>query len=427
VHRIDEAPESDAVPRRHRKKGLKERLLHLVALVASPLVRLLSLVVVLDKTIWVFGFRDELRENSKYLFLDLSNRHRATVRPVWLSMNKQLARKLRDSGYEAHYVLSLAGIRVALKAGCDFSHTGFVRGEVRKTVVGCGRAVRIDLWHGIPMKRIRESDYADYAIATSESTRDLFSRSLGVPPAKVLVCGYPRSDILLREIKGCEMELEPLMRRVRTLTKSSRILLYAPTFRDSIRRSNVETMLGYVAFDAKRLDGLLKSHDAYLFVKLHHFVASGEDKKKSREEPLDTITERIHLVKDAVDVYPILRLVDVLVTDYSSIYFDFLLLDKPIVFYIPDYQEYQKTTGFSLDYDSMTPGPKARSFEELLAALGAVLKGDDSFVADRKRVREHMFSYFDGNSSDRVFLEVAKILNLQVRETSPAGHAVKEW
>ena len=412
--RIDQAPESDVVPRRRRKKGLKERLLHLVALFALPLVRLLSLIIMLDKTIWVFGFElHELRENSKYLFLDLSNRHRATVRPVWLSMSKQLARKLRDSGYEAHYVLSLAGIRVALKAGCDFSHSGFVEGGVRRTLVGCGRAVRIDLWHGIPFKRIRESDYADYTIATSESTRDLFAMSLGVPPPKVLVCGYPRSDILLREIKGCEIELEPLIRRMRTLTKSSRILLYAPTFRNSIRRSTLETMLDHAAFDAKRLDGLLKSHDAYLFLKLHHFTLS-KDKKKSKEEPLDTITERIHFVKDTVDVYPILRMVDVLVTDYSSLYFDFLLLDKPIVFYIPDYREYQKTTGFSFDYDSMTPGPKARSFEELLAALDAVLKGDDSFKADRKRVRERVFDYLDGNSSDRIFLAVARVLGLPV-------------
>lgn len=261
---------------------LEKRLFSFLAMLALPIVRILSSTVKFEKTLWVFGMQtpvgiDELKDNSKYLFLDLCSRHKGTVRPVWISWSKELAVKLRNNGYEAYHAVSLAGILLALKAGCDFSSEGFTR--KRKMLVGAGRALSIDLWHGIPLKRLKECDNADYAIATSESTRELFGACLGVHPSKILVCGYPRNDILFREIKGYDLGIEDLVKHARALAKAGRIIVYAPTYRDYLKEVTVEEFFGHISFDPDRLHGILEAHDACLVIKPHYYVGPGKQGK----------------------------------------------------------------------------------------------------------------------------------------------------
>jgi CDP-glycerol glycerophosphotransferase len=208
-------------------------------------------------------------------------------------------------------------------------------------------------------------------------------------------------------MKGHDIGVGDLLNTVRELKKSGRIVLYAPTFRDNLLVP-AEEFLRYLGFDMARLDAVLTKHGAYVIMKFHHLVRTTKSSHRFAK-----ISQRVHIISDPIDVYPILSQADVLVTDYSSVFFDFLLLDRPIVFYVPDYDTYLRERGFCLDFDSFTPGPKAKSFEQLLLALDDILIGADRFAEQRKRVREYAFDNVDGLSSERLLGSVMKIVHLR--------------
>ena len=381
----------------------------LAMFLARLLLRVLSGLVKTDKRIWIFGLQDlgpagmcDFKDNSKYMFLYLCNKSNQVVRPIWLTCSRQLAAALRRRGYEVYYIASFMGIKSFLKAGCILSHTGF--SGIRAMLVG---RMKVDLWHGVPLKKLAESNAADYVCATSESLREHFGTCVGVDPAKVVVSGYPRTDVLFSSIPGYEIGLEAHLEAIRALKKRARIVLYTPTFRDYLEEATFEEFFKEIPLNATELDSVLETHGAFLLIKLHDYIRNGRI-----EHALERISERVYVISEPIDVYPILREADVLVTDYSSIFFDFLLLDRPIVFYIPDYDMYRRTRGFSLEFESFTPGPKASTFGDLVTALRSVLEGEDAFKDERRRVREYVFDYVDANSSERVFRWLMGVLNL---------------
>ena len=89
---------------------------------------------------------------------------------------------------------------------------------------------------------------------------------------------------------------------------------------------------------------------------------------------------------------------DELITDYSSLAMDFIILDKPIIFFVPDIGEYKKTPGLHEELWSLMPGHKVYSFEELKGALDK----EDEYKEERKRAREILFKFKDANSSKRI-------------------------
>ena len=111
-------------------------------------------------------------------------------------------------------------------------------------------------------------------------------------------------------------------------------------------------------------------------------------------------------VSPVSDIYPLLSHFDVLLTDYSSIFFDYLLLDRPIVFYPYDMDSYRSGRELLFDYDAMTPGPRAVDFDGLLAVIEATLTQPDTFAAERKRVTDLVHDHRDGRSMARLWVEL---------------------
>ena len=109
------------------------------------------------------------------------------------------------------------------------------------------------------------------------------------------------------------------------------------------------------------------------------------------------------------DVMELLKYVDVLITDYSSIYIDFLLLDRPIIFLPYDIDEYQQYRGFLYDYAAVTPGPKPKTLDSFLEEMDNALKGD--LAVNYNEVKNQFHFYQDDNSSKRVFDAIIKLIN----------------
>jgi len=143
----------------------------------------------------------------------------------------------------------------------------------------------------------------------------------------------------------------------------------------------------------EELNSLLASFDANLIIKQHTYT----------ESPLETAElDRIVTISSTIDIYPFLRHIDVMITDYSSIQFDFLLVDNPLVFYPYDLDEYIENRGLYFEYESFVPGPIATSPAELNEVIESVLRNPDSYAEHRRRLREEFFAFQDGKASERI-------------------------
>ena len=189
------------------------------------------------------------------------------------------------------------------------------------------------------------------------------------------ITGYPRNDILFRADAHRALQAELRSR----LGDARSLILYAPTW--DPQREAVHTPWPFDDFDVGALNELLVRYDALFVVKLHwhmrHLLASLESHGRVR---------RYDEIFGDRDVQQALALADVLVTDISSIAYDYILLDRPIIIAHPDLEGYDRAYGLVEGYRELLPGEVMESFDALLRRLEQVLRGEDPDAERRKRV-----------------------------------------
>ncbi|WP_435174869.1 CDP-glycerol glycerophosphotransferase family protein [Halorussus sp. AFM4] len=337
-----------------------------------------------DESLWVFGARGgaAFADNAKYLFLHVAAEH-PDVRPVWLSKDPGVVRDLQAAGFEAYHRCSPRGLLLTLRAGVVF----LTQGHRDLAMPATAGAFTVLLWHGVPLKRVSwdagfrdlpapvRAAHAEMAgrfdllTVPGAGVADAFASGLRIDRDRMVLAGYPRNDALFASIPREEVGVDAAaLDRIRALAADQRLVFYLPTFREWTDASPADRL------DVGRLDAFLAERDAALVVKTH---------------PRDTVAlpdglSNVVRLSEATDVYPFLRHADALVTDYSSVYFDYLLRDRPLVFYAYDVDEYRARRGFYFDYESVAPGPVARTFDELLAALDRALDPAADPDADRR-------------------------------------------
>lgn len=360
-----------------------------------------------DKKIWVFGCQKNkfFSDNAKYLFLYTDKRKKA----VWISSEKKIIKKLREKGYCAYLPYSFEGIYYSLKGYYHIFDT--YPTDINWWL--SRNAKIVNLWHGIPLKKI-EFDikktklkniynskgigkiiYSYFfpwvfkkphmVISTSSFTQGFFRSAFRANNSPVT--GYPRNDVFFKDIKDSDIGSFDFDK------KESKAVLFLPTFRDTSLYKNEEYLIKIL--NSEKLQILAEKENFYFFIKPHPMI-----KIKAKRH------KRFIVIPSYLDMYPFLKKTDVLITDYSSVFFDFLLLDKPIIFFACDIEKYnKKDREFYIDYYKNTPGYKAHNLNELLISIQKTIK-EDSF--SRKRERNLFFKYNDGKSSERIF----NILNL---------------
>jgi len=274
--------------------------------------------------------------------------------------------------------------------------------------------IAILAWHGIALKA--EGYYkklklnlaekinfmitrkrVDYFIVPSEFTRIIFSSIFQIPPHKFYVLGQPRCDALFKSREEGICILSKIIKE--KIDANTKIVAYLPTFRLYDRKS-MEKIVSCLFTSEKFREFLVKNDLIFLYkphIKDEIFV-----KKISKVENIKIISND-ELKRYKLTVYDFLSAVDVLITDYSSVYFDFLLLNRPIVFYVPDFEEYHKERGFTLEpFDFWTPGKKAKTIDELIEALKEAIKNPKNYEYERTHFQNLFFKYKDRRSSERV-------------------------
>jgi CDP-glycerol glycerophosphotransferase (TagB/SpsB family) len=345
----------------------------------------LSYLVPRDKKKWLFGstLGRRFSDNPRYLFL-YCNQHAKElgVRPIWLSHDREIADYLSEQGLEAYYYHSPKGIWYALRGGVYF----YDHYSKDINFAQSGGATKICMWHGIPLKKINADNMmdrfrhpknmwenikcqprnissekpSDHVMATSEYMKPIFQSAFR-NPENVFVCGYPRNDYLIsHEIVNVLMPREKdeldKVEEFKRCYPDGKIIYYMPTYRESQKRF-------FDIMDMQSFTTFLRERQLLFCIKQHPFSTH---KKEFAALSGDNV-----IILDAdSDPFVLLKYTDILVTDYSSVYFDFLLADKPIIFFDYDLDEYKKNSrDLYFDYDETTPGEKATTMEEFMKSI----------------------------------------------------------
>lgn len=373
-----------------------------IRFVISIGIYLLSVLSPRRRDIWLFGSEaggtTNFTGNSKYLYLFC---HRETeITPVWISSDEKTLKHLSNKGYEAYHPKSARGMLLSVRAGVLIKTQRRFNGDIPEWLTRGAKTVQ--LWHGIPLKsfsfyhdtsslrgRLRNFvENWDLFITTSDGLAAELLEVGGIQREQMLVTGYPRNEVLHRPVPCEEIGFENYEETMSLAQESKRTVMYMPTYRtyDSDPIND--------ALDLNHLDGILEGTNTHFIIKAH---ANTEQHAES--------LNNVSFVSTSADPYPLLRESDMLVTDYSSVFFDYLLTDKQILFYPYDRGRFESEHGFQTDYDAITPGPKATDFEQLCEYL---VSGVDSVENAQARscIREDIHSFTDGQYSRRVFDQV---------------------
>jgi len=404
-------------------KKIKEGIKYWLQLLLLPVYGL-SFLIPRDKNIWLFGsaFGRRFAENPRYFYLYV-RQNCPQIRAIWISHNKEAVDFLQKNGYEAYYYHSPRGVFYALRAGI------YIFDNYSKDINfwQSGGAMKINLWHGSGNKRTNHDNLFDkvrhpknlrerwktfprrlsdekpnhYTLATSPAMRDIFISAFRTDKSHIIVGGYPRNDALFSceesRIQNLLTEQESALYDVieSWRKKGYRILAYMPTFRDSEKKF----------FDIMDLDAF----DQFLKCERLIFITKMHPKSKLEQEFRKIHCSNIIHADTEIDVYSFLKTVDLLITDYSSVYTDYMLLDRPVIAFQYDWQEYcADTRECYIEQDEYMPELKATTMEELMRGIQSVLI-EDRCLAKRRISRTRMFVQPDGKSSQRLFERIISI------------------
>lgn len=369
------------------------------------------------KNKWVFGEIDNFRDNPKYLFYSIQDSN-PEIDSIWIAKKNEDVILLRKQGYKAYYWLSLMAFYHCATAkvwisGHSISNINPFLSE---------GAFFVNLWHGVSLKRVKwqAPDYhirkyglknkeemrsslsfriktytsmfrkPDLCLTPSEAEKNLFFAGMfDIPKEKCIVGVYPRSKFLI-EGKQSAMEFIKKKEPKETLDFVTRIstynnkYIYMPTYRndgvDFIKKAGI---------DWEALNEVLKKKNDLFILKFHpntHIDVSGIEN-----------FEHICIYPPLADIYTILPFTDVLITDYSSVYSDFLMMNKEVILFVFDYDEYVKGSFELKDYDQYYLGKRAYSFTQLLDIIS---DGEDCHVPQDQYSR--LMDFFWSNNENTI-------------------------
>lgn len=404
-----------------KKRKILDSLDFISTLFFNFLIALLTIIIPKRKEYWIFGgwFGERFADNSKYLFLYVANEV-PEITPLWITRDSEIMENLRKAGYKSFLANSISGFYHSLRAKYHI-----IDQSVEKDInsFASPRSICVHLWHAIPFKKIgffatpkKENRNINpfsfekikknfptvfcwcypYMIATSDFSGRLIKKAFDVEEKKMIISGFPRTDTFFTnkyEYFWNDLFLEEIIKEIKQRKKEKEMIFaYFPTFRDL----NTDLFLGtQKTEEIVEFDEFLGEKNVKLITKFHY----GSVIRDIEFNELKNIV----ILDHKIDLYPILKHIDCLITDYSSVYFDFLILNRPIIFYPYDLEQYEnEDRGFILDYNEYTPGRKVYNLEELKKAIIDIKDGVDSYKEERERIKKIMYKFVDGNSCDRI-------------------------
>ena len=363
-----------------------------------------------DNKLWVFGSWKgrNYSDNSKELFKYVNEVHK-DINAVWIAKNKNVYDEVKREGYkvvlypskEAKHLIAHARVNVQTESNED---TGRFR---------VGGAKIIQLFHGYGsvkearlfarMSRIKKrivKIYADnhaksYWMVPSEYFVERLPIIFEADKNKLFVTGQPRIDLLLKKNKIEYFE------NFICEHKDSKLMFYVPT-----HRNYGKTQMQFIHEDDwTNLNFFLKKRNIFLFFKPHPLELP---KYKTFENQSNIII--VNKIPNTDDIYEYLHYCDVLISDYSSIATDYLVLDRPIIHYMYDLDTFSSDDMYVDPDNKFICGPICKTQDELFNAIDAAIT-NDKYASLRKKVRDLAIKHVDTKNCERVYEKINEILN----------------
>tara|TARA_B100002003_G_scaffold245785_1_gene274228 strand:+ start:141 stop:1421 length:1281 start_codon:yes stop_codon:yes gene_type:complete len=407
----------------YAKKKTNEYYYSIQSMIAS------IIIIFLGKSLnlVIFGSKhgSSYSDNSRYLF-EWINSNRPEINCIWLTKNGEIKKMLESSGLSCLNMFSLKG-NIALKRATVGVISHSLR-DIAPSPLDVPKSIKlIQLFHGQCVKAVRfgmnegfennnqaserrlEAKLISYAISTSDFMSELWEKCMEFGRNKHITTGYPRNDCLLNVP---EMHVNNWNKSM-NIENCDNLILYAPTYRPG---NNATEFFPFSDFDIDLLIEILNRTRSNLLLRPHLTDLFRYNKLKNFLEELAT-NERIQLAThdQFVDVNIILPFIDILITDYSSIFHDFLLLDRPMIFVPYDYDHYRQRSGFLYDYFENLPGPYVTDFNQFSEELRKTLNDRSYYVEKRVMLKEKIHEYTDSSSCERVSHLVEDLLEENFR------------
>lgn len=356
------------------------------------------------KNIVVFSSFPGFSDNSRALFEYISKYRKDLMRRydfIWLEPDYSNKREIENLGGQVRIKRSARGIWCSLRAKYIIHTHGFWGERVNRSA---RNQQIVNLWHGCGYKDIplRERCYlGDVNFVTGKPYVPIHSDVFNIPTDKVHPTGLPRNDKLFEQKNVFEKLLIDC-------NQYERILIWMPTYRKAAFGhggiDGLETSFGIgslTAEDYRRLDITLASKNILLLIKPHPMDSIGVIDMDDVNN-IKVITNE-DLEREFIELYHLLSLADGLLSDYSSVIIDYLLVNKPIALVLSDMDEFAQSRGFVFSpVADFFPGPIISCFDEMLEYLTNLEFIDAQWEEKRAELTSFFHENVDGNSSEKV-------------------------
>lgn len=235
----------------------------------------------------------------------------------------------------------------------------------------------VNLWHGMPLKKIGNLEYGLENIDYNFFTKLVSSSDLFTPIMKTAFNAKDEQMLLVGNIRNDELFEE----------KKDKNIIWMPTYRNSKNYHDSQDAFIFSLDESEfeDINTILAEYEYHLYIKLHPLEES-QFKFKNNYSNIHMLSEDI-ISQHYGTLYKFLGTTSALITDYSSVFLDYYLLDRPVAFTINDYEEYKEKRGFVFDdIKSLMAGPTISNLEELLKFLLSVMNSEDEFYIERNKV-----------------------------------------
>lgn len=356
-------------------------------------------------------FNENNYELLKYL---IENKYNKEYKIIAVTTDTMLLQKFVDcSNFKITQGL-FSGIYHCLTAKYIFHTHGMGRATMKKV-----KSQKIvNLWHGTSLKKLGNDllesgqkkfpykDYATFMLATSNFSKEYFKQCYGYGEDQFFISGYPRNNALYAKTNILnDFNIDRI--------KYNKVIVFLPTFRKSNAISFINSNIDFPLLSKDNIiefNDYLAKNRVLVIIKLHPL--QNEITFLRNMSNIKNITNN-DLYERQYTLYNLLPYADALITDYSSVYFDYLLLNKPIGFVTIDYKEYLSKRGFAYDnpIDYM-PGQIINTFKELTNFIEDIYNNIDEHAISREKIRDLTNTYQEQDNCIRILNK----LNISKRE-----------
>ena len=391
--------------------------------IVKYLIKYSRLIIGTNNNLILFGAMNGnyYGDNSKYLF-EWILKHEKRIKCVWVTRDYDVFHQMKKNGLPAVLMNSIK----AVFALCRAKVAVFTNSQRDLALDPCllpNSLHLIALRHGRSVKRVRfarkkhkissdesesrrrEGNLIKYAISTSEMISDIQEECLCIGRNKHKVTGYPRNDNIMNFADNNKQKWNS---DFINFSNYDKIILYGPSWRHGRKPTK---FFPFDDFKSTELIDYLEINNVLMLLRPHvndfnYFLQHNPHCLQLLESK--NIKTATH--KEFPDVNYLLPFVDILISDYSALYHDYLLLNRPIIFFPYDYDDFESLNGFLYDYYKNLPGPAIYTFLTFIQELKKLFSNIDDYKKSRIMLRNKIHRYRDSNSSARVYKLIEPML-----------------